>query len=483
MKKLFMSHQLLFGYHLKQWNDFQNGKLSVLPDKAISPNQWIDRVSSGLTGTMVMVLGALLNGSGLISTGLGDDDDQFEKEQGNQPYAIKIAGKTFTLDWAAPMAMPFFVGAAIREQLENKEGFSVEKMLNAMGNIAEPVFNLSMLDGVNSLFKTSSYDKTETLTQIAAKIGTNYATSYVPSLLGAIARTVDDTRRKSFVKSGEGTGILGTVRYAREQVENKIPGLSQTNIPYRDVFGNPETSGLAERILENFILPGYVTDYKNDPVLNEMARLYDANVEGSDKMVPEYPKKTVKYKNENYALDAEQWDTYVTERGQTAYKLLTDLINSDEYQKAEPETQIQMIKSAWDYADSVGKAAVIPGFELEEKKDPVAGITKDGRIAANESKMMSCLESGDSEGYETMIEALHEDGVDDAVIKTKIGNKYRDQYKDAYREYLKTGSQEAYDRMTEIEETLDSTDYDFNYDGKNGWQEKVEEEIEAEEEE
>jgi hypothetical protein len=377
---------------------------------------------------------------------------------------------TYTVDWAAPMSMPFFVGAAIQKQLSNKEKFDIEKLVDAFGNITEPVFNLSMLDGVNSLFKTSQYDDTDSLTQIATKIGTNYVTSYVPSLLGAVARTVDDTRRKSFVPSGEGNGVLGTIRYAREQVENKIPGLSQTNIPYRDVFGNPETSGLAERILENFILPGYVTDYKNDPVLNEMARLYDANVEDSASMVPEYPKKTVTYNKQKYTLTAEQWDTYCVERGQTAYRMLTDLIATDDYKNATPEEQIQMIKKAWTYADSVGKAAIIPGYKLEKKKDPVASAAKEGRIESNESKMMSCLESGDYDGYETMIEALHEDGVEDSTIKTKIANKYRNKYKEAYRN-------NDYETMSEIEDMLDNTEYDFDY---YKWQEQVDDEADEE---
>ena len=215
----------------------------------------------------------------------------------NRIFNAKILSEdvTFTMDWAAPMSMPFFVGAALQQQLSKEGDFNVEEVINAFGNITEPVFNLSMLDGVNTLFKTSQYDDTNTLTQIGAKIVSNYATSYVPSLLGAVARTIDDTRRKAYMKSGEGTGVLGTFRYALEQTENKIPGLSQTNIPYRDVWGNPETSTLAERLVENFISPGYINSYKDDPVLNEMDRLYQ--ITGDDSMIPEDPKKTATYKS------------------------------------------------------------------------------------------------------------------------------------------------------------------------------------------
>ena len=444
-------------YHLKQYNDYQKGKLDVMPEKAISPNQFIDRVCSGLAGTAVMAVGALLGSAGIVSCGLDDDDDEFEKAKGNQEYAIKfsIGGQdfTYTMDWAAPMSMPFFVGAAIQEQLSSQEGFDVESLVDAFGNITEPVFNLSMLDGVNTLFKTSQYDDTNTITQIGAKIASNYLTSYVPSLLGAVARTVDDTRRKSFVESGQGTGVLGTFRYAREQVENKIPGLSQTNIPYRDVFGNAETSSLAERIFENFISPGYVNAYNSDPVINEMDRLYSANVTDSSSLVPKDPAKTISYKNDKHILTAEEWDQYKVTRGQTAYSMLTDMIGREDYQQADEAAQVQMIKSVWDYADKMGKKSVIPDYEVPEES--LDSIVKDGKIASYNTKMLTALHSRDYEGYDTMVEALHEEGVEDGTIKTKISNAYRDKYKEAY---LKGDN----GTMSEIEDILFNTGYDFD---------------------
>ena len=455
-------------YHLKQWNDYQKGKLAALPEKAISPNQFIDRLCSGLSGSAILAVGALLGHAGIVTCGLDDDEDKLEKEQGNQEYAIKfsIAGQdfTFTVDWAAPMSMPFFVGAASQKQLANQKGFDIEELVDAFGNITEPVFNLSMLDGVNTLFKTSQYDDTNTLTQIGAKIASNFTTSYVPSLMGAIARTVDDTRRKAYVEQGKGTGVLGTFRYAYEQTQNKIPGWSQTNIPARDVFGNPETSGLAERILENFILPGYVSNYKNDPVLNEMARLYD--VTGDPSMIPKDPSKSVTYKKEKYILTAEQWDQYKTERGQAAYKALTELISSQDYQEANETTQAQMIKDVWSYADKVGKKAIIPDFEMEDMgANPVATIAQDAQVTTHKADMMTALANGDYQGYATMVEALHQEGIEDSEIKNKISGVYRDKYKEAYRK----GDTE---QMAEIEEILDMTDFDFDLEK---WEEQVDE--------
>jgi len=447
----------------------KNAMVDVRSGK-ITAAQAIDRICSGLSGTAVMALGYFLSNAGIVTCGMGDDEDKFGKEQGNQKYSIKLSlfgqDVTFTMDWAAPMSMPFFVGAAICDQVSKEGDFDVNMVMDALGNIAEPVLNLSMLDGVNTLFKTSQHDDTDTMTQIAAKVATNYVSSYVPSLLGAIARTVDDKRRASYVKSGEGTGITGTVRYALEQAENKIPGLSQTNIPVRDVFGNAETSGLAERILENFILPGYISNYKNDPVLNEMDRLYNANVTDSEDMVPKDPAKSIKYNNEQYRLSAEEWDLYKTKRGQTAYDLLSRMINTSDYKNADEATQAQMIKQCWDYADNVGKQAVLPDYQMETTEGNVLdSIKRQGKITSYNAKMMSSLESGDFMGYETMLQALLDEGVEESTIKNKISKKYINKYKEAYRKHDQS-------TMSKIEEILDNTGFTFDVEK---WENDVEE--------
>lgn len=461
-------------YHMKQWNDAQDGKLAGIPEKALSPTQWIDKLCSGLSGTAIMGIGALLSSMGLVTCGLTDDDDEIEKDKGAQQYAIKILGTdiTYTMDWAAPMSMPFFVGAAVHEQLHSEKGFNVEDIVDALGNISEPVFNLSMLDGVNSLFKTSQYDDTNTITQIAAKIGSNYVTSYVPSLVSAVTRIVaDDTRRKAYVESGKGTGVLGTIRYAWEQTENKLPGLSRTNIPYRDVWGNPEKSqsfgnsdflGFVERVIENLVSPGYISRTKDDPLLNEMGRLYDSTHDSS--MIPSDPPKSFKYDGKPYVLTDKQWDAYKVARGQAAFNGLTELMSMPDYRNAEDSVQVQMINKVWNYADKVGKAAIVPNYVMENMgENPVASIANDSKVSGYENRMIQALNLGDYEAYETMIEALHEADVEDSAIKTKIGNAYRTKYQKAY-------INDDFATMAEIEDILDNTDFDFDLDD---WEEKA----------
>ena len=475
-------------YRMKQYMDYQNGKLDVLPEKAMSPNQVIDHFCGGVSGTMVAALGYLLAGAGAVSCGLDDDEDKFEKAKGNQEYAInpgkalntvfgaKLFGEdvTFTIDWAAPLSMPFFVGAAVRKQMDDEGIVDVNDVFNAIGGMTEPVFNLSMLDGVNSLLKTSSYDDTNPITQIGTKVLTNYVSSFVPSALGAIARTIDDTRRKSFVPADKSQGFIGNMLYAHENAQNKIPIYNQKNIPVRDIWGNKDTTGFAERLLENFILPGYVNEYKEDPIINEMARLYDAT--GDKKMIPDAdPDKKITYTIKStkekitHVLTDQEWDKYKEVRNQTAYNELNALLANEDYQKATDAVQAQMIKDIWSHADKVGQKAVIPEIETEESNEAtVATIAKDSRIAGYKDEMIKALKAEDYEAYETMAQALYDEGLEESDVMGKIRDYYREQYKDAYRKGLD-------DRMMEIEEILDNTGFDFE-DMIMSWQEKVDEE-------
>ena len=117
----------------------------------IGAAEFIDSLSAGLTGTGVMALGMWLASAGLLSGGLGDDkDDQFSKLQGEQEYALKIGDTSYTIDWAAPAALPLFVGAEIVDLYRDSKTGEVplSKLLESLTNLSEPMVNMSMLQGV-----------------------------------------------------------------------------------------------------------------------------------------------------------------------------------------------------------------------------------------------------------------------------------------------------------------------------------------------
>jgi len=474
--------------HLKQWQAYQNGELSVLPEKAISPSQYIDRLSAGLSGTAFVALGALLSSLGFLRSGMDDDDDELDKLNGSQEYSLEIGGVSFTIDWAAPICMPLFVGATIMDEVKKAasgrgEDVSIGSVLDAVLGIAEPVTQLSMLDGLNSVLNPSNYGDTDSLIQVGEKVITNYATSYVPTLLGQVARTIDTTRRRNFVESG---ADLKVFRSALEQVENKIPFLSQKNIPYRNVWGEADVSPQGWAAIENFLSPGYGNTLKNDPVTNELKRIYQET--GNPSMIPKAAGKTVTINGKNTPLTAEQYDQYVVDRGQTAYNCIKDLMESPVWQICDDDTRALMITDAWNYANQIGRHNV----DNRIKKDSwVANAEHNGNFvdvaierAADSNRtdyikgygqtMAEALDSNDSEMFDLSVTALEEAGATDTEIRGALRDYFKPLYQVAFEENDKN-------TMELIEEKLLDADVGFKEKDIRSWLPSEEEETEIDE--
>lgn len=80
----------------------------------------IDHIASGLTGTGLFALGALLFSLGIVTGGGGDDEnkDSLNDLTGKQNYALNLPdGNHVTLDWLAPEALPFFMGVELVDSM------------------------------------------------------------------------------------------------------------------------------------------------------------------------------------------------------------------------------------------------------------------------------------------------------------------------------------------------------------------------------
>ena len=217
--------------------------------------------------------------------------------------------------------------------------------------------------------------------------------------------------------------------------------------------------------------PGYYEEYKNDPIISEMQRVYDAT---NDKgLIFSDTPKSVTVNKQKIVFNAQQYDQYAEVRGQTAHEAFIQLMESEGYQNAPEEEQAIMIKNVWTYANQTATKAVAPEYKMDNYgRNPVNSIIRDSSNTYYKNEMMKAIAADDWDAYDTMIEALRENEVEDTEIKSKIATTYRDQYKDAYR----AGDIE---RMLEIEETLDSTDLFKAKDFRN-WEKKVDEEEEEE---
>jgi hypothetical protein len=87
----------------------------------------------------------------------------------------------------------------------------------------------------------------------------------IPALSGQIARSIDNTRRSSY-----GTDEIGVEKFIRSNAA-KIPGASFALEPEIDIFGNEVKNNSA---VEQFISPGWFAVKNDDPVYNEVLKVY-----------------------------------------------------------------------------------------------------------------------------------------------------------------------------------------------------------------
>lgn len=347
----------------------------------------IDHLTRGMTGTAIAGLGYFLAAQGMLTAGAGDDEKEndFEMAQGGQNYALDLGDLTYTLDWAAPSAIPLFLGAEYwnaRNRMEQsgegaegnedgeEDGKQFKEGLEALTRLFDPMLNMTVLSGVSDTLKTVSYSRVNAIFPMAWSIGQNYAGQVVPTLLGQIARTADDTRRTTY--ADRDSRVPNGIQKFIQRQENKIPGLSQRNLPWLDVWGREDREeNPAVRALENFISPGYISRKNTSEMEQELKRLNDLGFEG---VLPSKARTSTKI-NDKY-LTRGQYETLVKTQGGEARSMLEQVIGSAGYNALTDEEKAAYVKKIFDFSRQEGKLAV--GMP-EEKADKYVLKAREGK--------------------------------------------------------------------------------------------------------
>ncbi len=337
------------------------GLMKGLYDAAVSVkkgtktvNQVIEEISAGLTGTGLTLIGWLMASMGWLRIGREKKkEEQFSNLQGHQSYSLEIFGVSVTIDWMSPSAMPLFVGAELHEVIENNEDMKWTDYVNAMLNITEPMYEMSMLSGIKNLFDSSSYSS-NSLNGVFAELTASYISQFVPTFLGQAARSIDTTRRTAYVESDDVTGII---EETAEKLMNKIPGVSFFGAEYIDQWGRVDTADNAIlNAVENFISPGYLNKVSDDPVEKWIYDLYEKT--GNTAVLPGYASKSFTVDGKEIQLTQEEYNTYAKRKGSLSYEIVSDLYKSDILKNQPVEVQEKVIRAAYDWANQIAKSEI-----------------------------------------------------------------------------------------------------------------------------
>lgn len=310
----------------------------------------VDSLCEGLTGTGILALGAYLASEGLLNLRAGDDDDEeaFNKTLGHQDYALELGGRSYTLDWAVPAAIPLFAGAAL---VEGGMGFG--GLMDAVSNIGDVVLETSMLSTFNDIIRNISYADNP-MASAVGRVASSYASQFLPTVGGKIASALDDTVRKSYVES-DTSQLERDAKYFGQTVLRKTPFAREAMQPSIDLWGEEVSNGdPLLRIIQNSVSPSTVKEIKNDAVTQEVWRLYEATGEG----LPSAAEKSFVVNGERKYLTGEEYTEYAKVMGQTRRQVLEPLLKSKGYQKLSDADKAKAVGYAYEYAKVKGKQAV-----------------------------------------------------------------------------------------------------------------------------
>ena len=318
-------------------------------------NDALEDFASGLTGSLLMAIGAWMYQKGFLVPGMDEDEDKQSKSTGRQAYSLRIPNEdgSFTnygIDWLTSTAVPLFTGAEWAK-LGNGEGTGdpLNDAVTALSHIAEPIINMSLMQGVENALSAVEYAETNKTGAFLSSAATSYVTQGIPTIFGQIARGIDDTRRSTY---SDKTGVSGDIAYTQNKIENKLPGLSMTNEPYIDPWGRTESNG---GLLYNLLSPGYYSREEMTDVDKALDALYQESESAS--VLPSLADKKLKLDGEERNLTPEEYTEFATERGQTAYDLLGSLTGSDMFEDMSTEDQVEAVSSMYSLADALAADA------------------------------------------------------------------------------------------------------------------------------
>lgn len=339
--------------------------------KSENPAQFIkglNNLTSGMTGTGIMALGYYMGTEGL-ATGKIDSSSEgkFRKMMGEQSYSVNIGGRdfNFTMDWAAPACIPFFIGVELANGKEGDGTFG--RVLDAFTQMSDPVFSMSMLQGVGQTFESSrGNQEINPIYRIIGNSSESYLSQYIPTLFGQIAR----------ITASEDLDVTPTAKSATErEIQNflfrmasKIPGLNEMVLqPKVDAFGKTDRkeslSDYALSIAQNMLLPGSLKARRNDSTTDELESLL-RSVDGSsgNKIIPDKsPNLNVKFGDADMRMSVEERTAYRKTKGAEVQNGLQNLFNSSEYRRMSDDDKVKAISDVYRKAERSAKDEFLLG--------------------------------------------------------------------------------------------------------------------------
>lgn len=326
-------------------------------------NSW----SKTLTGTALFALGAAMLDQGLLTGGPDEDDEQaaFDSMNGHQNYAITLPdGTNYTIDWLTPAAMPMFMGAQFWDIATSGEDFTFADMEKVFTSIADPLIQMSMLQGLNDSLNSIKYSDNN-LGQFFINAAVSYLTQGLTNtLMGQLERSTEENRQTTYIDKDSSIPLW--MQQTLGKASQKIPGWDYQQTEYLNAWGqNDKNEG---GLLYNLLSPGYISTEQQTAVTRELNRLRETTGEN---VFPQTVERSVNFtdtdgtKHTGYNLSEKEYETMQKVQGQTSYRLMFEVISNSDYAGLTDKQKAQVIDNIYSYAQEEARKQALPKYYSE----------------------------------------------------------------------------------------------------------------------
>lgn len=330
-------------------------------------HDFVQSLGKAVAGTMLYVAGYALAKAGIVSGESDDDKDvqNFMKNTlGVNSYSIKIGNKSFTYDWAQPIAAPLSIMANI-VQKEDEDASALETILSSLDTAGNILLEQSFMESINTALNNNdglASGVQEAIFDLPARA--------IPTFMKQIADMIDGTQRTSFEY---GKPLESSIN----SVKAKIPFLSKTLSPSVDSMGREiQKYGGKNNIFNVFLNPANVSTENISESAGEIYRLYQETSDAT--IMPRVPDYKYKDKDGNEViLNSSQRAEFLKISGNIIEENVGNLLDNSDYEKLSDEDKSSIIKSIVDYSYNKAREEVL-GLEMSSTYNKVNKYTEQG---------------------------------------------------------------------------------------------------------
>ncbi len=322
---------------------------------ATMQHEFVQSLGKATAGTMLYILGIALAKAGITSGDSDDDKDTanfLKNTLGINSYSIKIGGKSFTYDWAQPLAAPLSITANIvNKKYQNKDDKELLSLIiDSLDTGGSILLEQSFLQSINDVLNDNDGVAHGIIKEVL-----ELPSRAVPTFSKQIADLVDGTQRTSF-EYGK------PIQSAVNSIKAKIPFASKTLNPTVDTMGREiQKYGGKNNIFNVFLNPANVSTENISESAEEIYRLYKET--GETDVMPRVAPYYINQKGEKIMMTGKDRVEYQKISGEIIEDNIKKLINNASYSNMSDSDKANVVKDIVNYSYNIAKKDVL-GLEL-----------------------------------------------------------------------------------------------------------------------